>query len=704
MTGYAWQPTESLIDKANISRLMRKLGHELSGNPQQALVEARKFVRRTQEDPAWFWDEALKDLGFAWYKPYSKTLDTSQGNAWADWFVGGQTNIALNCIDKWVRQRPFSGDTARISPELAATDPDPLHAARTALIAETEDGSVRRFTFGDVAVSVNRVANALKQLGVKRGDTVACYMPMVAEVVFAMLATQKIGAIFIPIFSGYAPPAVRERLQDAQAKVLFTADGSMRRGQPFSIKEGADTAVAGLECVRHMIVLGRLTRPEFRVPSSESTATPPSAEHGTRSTELKTPMQSPRDHWWHEIVDNQPPECATESMPALAPALMIYTSGTTGKPKGTVHTHAGCLAQMGKELGYNFDVKQGDVFWWFSDIGWMMGPWEIIGCFFHGVCLVVFEGAPNFPNPDRVWDMVERHEVTHLGISPTAVRMLMRAGNEWPDQHAMPSLRMLGSTGEPWDPESYKWFFSHVGKENLPIINISGGTDIVGCFMAPLPIMPLKPCSLQSAGLGMDIDVFNEQGQPVVDEVGYLVCKQPAPSMTRGLWKNREKYLETYWSKFPEVWNHGDWAKVDKDGDWFLFGRADDTLKIAGRRVGPGEIEAALIDHPAVSEAAAIGVPDDLKGTDVMCFVVLHKNRGFAESEELRKQLIQQVVNALGKVDRPKNVLFVDDLPKTRSAKILRRLIQKKYLGEQDMGDLSSVANPEALQGLSRAR
>lgn len=415
-------------------------------------------------------------------------------------------------------------------------------------------------------------------------------------------------------------------------------------------------------------------------------------------------MTPKRDLFWSDIVGKQKPVCATESMPALAPALMIYTSGTTGKPKGTVHTHAGCLAQMSKELGYNFDVKAGDVFWWFSDIGWMMGPWEIIGCFAHGVTLVVFEGAPNFPNPDRVWDMVERHKVTHLGISPTAVRMLIRSGNEWADKHAMPTLRVLGSTGEPWDPESYMWYFEHVGKKRCPVINISGGTDIVGCFLAPLPIMPIKAASLQSPGLGMDIDVFNEDGKPVIDEVGYLVCKQPAPSMTRSLWKNDAKYLETYWSKFPEIWNHGDWAKIDKEGDWFLFGRADDTLKIAGRRVGPGEIEAALIAHEAVSEAAAIGVPDELKGQDVVCFVVLHKTRGYKESEELRKQLIQQVVNALGKVDRPKNVLFVDDLPKTRSAKILRRLIQKRFLGETNLGDLSSVANPDALEAVAKAR
>jgi acetyl-CoA synthetase len=478
---------------------------------------------------------------------------------------------------------------------------------------------------------------------------------------------------------------LRERLEDAGVKVLFTADGSMRRGEAFGLKDQADAAIEGLKKLKRVIVLQRLAGKQFNSKSK-----------------TKCPMKKGRDFFWDELVDRQESECATVPMPSMAPALMLYTSGTTGKPKGTVHTHAGCLAQMGKELEYNFDVKDGDRFWWFSDIGWMMGPWEIIGCFTHGITLIIFEGAPNYPEPDRLWRGIEKHKATHLGISPTAIRMLMRAGDEWVDKYELASLRVLGSTGEPWDPESYMWYFNKVGKGRLPIINISGGTDIVGCFMAPLPIMPIKPCTLQSPGLGMDIDVFNEEGHSVVNEVGYLVCKKPAPSMTRGLWKNEEKYLETYWSKFPNVWNHGDWAKVDPDGDWFLYGRADDTMKIAGRRVGPGEIESALIDHDAVSEAAAIGVPDEIKGTEVVCFVVLHKK--FKPDEKLRKELVQTVVNALGKVDRPKAVLFVDDLPKTRSAKILRRLIQKKYLGETNMGDLSRVANPEALDCIARAK
>lgn len=657
MSEYVWQPSPQQIMHANVSRLMRKMGFKVSPlDPEATIATARQFIRHTQTDVEGFWQAAVDDLRLSWTTPFSKVLDASAGPEHADWFVGGETNIALNCIDRHL---------------------DGALAGKRALIAETEDGEVRRYTYAEVAAEVAQVANALRAVGVQKGDRVAGYMPMVAEVVFAMLATQKIGAVFVPIFSGYAPAAVRERLEDAGVKVVFTADGSMRRGKGIELKSQLDQAIDGLSCVEHVIVYERIGR------------------------QLSCPMVAGRDHRWDELVGSQPLTAETTPMPSMAPALMLFTSGTTGKPKGTIHTHAGCLAQMGKEIAYNFDLRSSDVFWWLSDIGWMMGPWEIIGCFQHAGTVVVFEGAPDYPEPDRVWDAVERHGVTTLGISPTAVRMLMRAGDEWVKRHPMDSLRMLGSTGEPWDPESYGWYAKRVGRGRCPVINISGGTDIVGCFLAPLPIMPLKAATLQSPGLGMDIDVFDEDGKSLTGEVGYLVCKQPAPSMTRGLWNNEAKYLETYWSKFPGVWNHGDWARVDEDGFWYILGRADDTMKIAGRRVGPGEIEAALIEHEAVSEAAAIGVPDELKGTDVVCFVVLHP--GVTADEALRAALVNAVVAALGKVDRPRAVRFVDDLPKTRSAKILRRLVQRCYLGETDLGDLSSVANPEALEAIARS-
>ncbi|MDH5673298.1 MAG: AMP-binding protein [Myxococcales bacterium] len=659
-----WRPDARRIADAHITRLMARAGAVVDPQDGAAVAAAaRDFVARSQRDIEWFWELALEDMDMFWQRPYERLLDVSKGHAWAQWFIGGQTNIAAACVDR------HTGGPRR---------------HKTALIAETEDGRVRRFNYAELAAEVGALAAALRERGVGVGDRVACYMPMVAEVVFAMLATQKLGAIFIPIFSGYAAPAVRERLEEAGVKLLFTADASSRRGAPVALKEQADRALDGLSCVQHVLVVERGA-------FADCGPTPPTC-----------PMRAGRDTFYRAAVEAAGPAPETVVMDALAPALMLFTSGTTGKPKGTVHTHAGCLAQMGKEILYNFDLHDDDVFWWFSDIGWMMGPWEIIGCFMHGGSIVIFEGAPDFPEPDRVFDSVERHGVTTLGISPTAVRMLMRAGDRWAEAHPMASLRTLGSTGEPWDPESYHWYFEQVGKGRCPIINISGGTDIVGCFLAPLPIMALKPASLQSAGLGMAVDVFDDSGRSVVDEVGYLVCKKPAPSMTRSLWNNDAKYLETYWSKFPEVWNHGDWARIDADGDWYLYGRADDTMKIAGRRVGPGEIEAALIEHEAVSEAAAVGVPDELKGTEVVCFVVLHP--GHEESDDLRAALKSAVVEALGKVDRPREVLFVDDLPKTRSAKILRRLIQRRYLGAEELGDLSSVQNPEALEAIAHAR
>ena len=652
-----WSPTAPFIEAANVTRLMRRLGYEVdAGDPAAVTRLARDFVEHTCRDIEWFWRAALEDMNMHWDTPYRQLLDTSRGNPHADWFVGGSTNIVSNCVDRHAH--------------------GPL-AQKTALIAESEDGQVQRWSYAELDRAVCALANGLATLGVKPGDHIASYMPMVGEVVLAMLATQKLGAVFIPIFSGYAPKAVRERLAEAEVSVVFTADSAWRRGKSFPLKSELDPAVSDLACVRHVVVL-------------------------QRHAGVSCSMQPGRDVYWADLLAGQPEARATLSVPALTPSLMLFTSGTTGKPKGTVHTHAGCLATMGKELLYNFDLKPDDVFFWFSDIGWMMGAWEIIGCFMHGGSLLVTEGAPDYPTPDRVWQLIERHQVTTFGISPTAIRLLIRAGDEHVAKHPLESLRILGSTGEPWDPESYSWFFEHVGKRRCPIINISGGTDIAGCFLAPLPILPLRAASLQSKGLGMDVDVFDDAGQSLHGEVGYLVCKQPAPSMTRSLFRAEAKYLETYWSKFPGVWNHGDWALVDAEGDWYILGRADDTLKIAGRRVGPGEIEAALIEHPAVSEAAAVGVPDTLKGTDVVCFVVLHK--AATESDALRQELVQCVVHALGKVDRPKAIYFVDDLPKTRSAKILRRLIQRRFLGETELGDLSGIGNPDALEAIARAR
>ena len=636
MTDFVWTPPPETVARANVTRFMKAHG----------IATREELHRRSVADVAWFWDAALKDLDVAWLAPYRQVLDQSKGIEWASWFVGGKINIVHNCIDRHV-------------------------GPKTALIWEGDDGATRTVTYAELDAMISRVARWLRAQGIKPGDAVGIYMPMVPEIVAVFFACLKVGAVAVPVFSAFAAPALAVRLADAEAKVLFTADGVSRRGKKAPLKPEADAAVAQVPSIRHVVVFDRLG--------------------------IDVPMTPGRDIRWRDI---EPGASPTEPLDAEASSMILYTSGTTGKPKGTVHTHAGALAQMVKELGYAFDVKRDDVFFWVTDIGWMMGPWEMIGVTHFGATVVLFEGAPNYPNPDRLWEIVERHKVTHLGISPTAIRLLKTTGPEWVAKHDLTSLRILGSTGEPWDPDSYMWYFEHVGKKRCPVINISGGTEIVGCLLSPLPIMPLKPCSLGGPGLGMDVDVFDDDGKPIRGGIGHLVCKQPAPSMTKGFLKDPQRYLDTYFSKWPGVWYHGDWAKVDEDGHWFLFGRSDDTIKVAGKRTGPAEIEAALIEHPAVAEAAAIGVPHEIKGEAVVCFVVLRP--GKAPSEPLRSELSDQVVKHLGKTLKPEAVKFVKLLPKTRSAKIVRGAIRKKFLG-QPVGDLASIENPSALDEISHA-
>lgn len=639
MNDVIWTPSADAVARANVTRFMTR--HGISGYDD--------LIRRCAADTSWFWDAALQDLGVIWDRPYTRVQDSSRGFPWTRWFVDGRLNIARNCIDR---------------------DRGPAPA----IVWESDDGRNTTWDAATLRRTVCRIANALRELGVGRGDSVGIYMPMVPEIVAVFFACLKIGAVAVPVFSAFGAPALAARLQDSQVRVLFTADGVSRRGKRSPLKPEADLAVAECPSVRKVVVFRRLG--------------------------IDVPM-GPRDVSWNDLVDRQPDEAATESMEAEDTALVLYTSGTTGRPKGTVHTHAGALAQCAKELGYAFDVNQGDVFFWVTDIGWMMGPWEMIGAAFFGATLVLFEGAPNHPNPDRLWEIVERHRVTHLGISPTAIRLLKTSPLDWVRKHRLDSLRILGSTGEPWDPDSYLWYFEQVGGKRCPVINISGGTEILGCHLSPLPITALKPCTLRGPGLGMDVDVFDDDGKPIRGGIGHLVCKKPAPSMTKGFLGDPERYLETYFSKFgPEVWYHGDWAKVDEDGFWFLYGRSDDTIKVAGKRVGPAEVEAALIAHPSVAEAAAVGVPHDLKGEAVVCFVVLRP--GQAVSEPLREELREQVVKHLGKTLKPELLKFVKALPKTRSAKIVRGAIRKRWLN-QPLGDVASVENPDSIDEISRA-
>jgi|SRR5579872_2364475 len=633
---WIWEPSREWIERTNVWSFMQKLG----------FTDREAFLHYSTENLEEFWDRLVRETGIEWFQPYDRVLDASRGVEWCQWFTGGKLNIAWNCLDR---------HTARDNP---------------ACICEGEDGAVRTLTFAALSAEVNRLANGLASLGLTKGDRVAVVMPMVPEVVVILYACFKLGLIVVPIFAGFGATAIATRLENSGARVVFTADHAERRGKLLPLKEKLDEALQKATAVEKVIVWSCKNR--------------------------DVPWHDGRDIWWDDLLRNQSTVRETLALDSEDPAFILYTSGTTGKPKGTIHTHAGCLAQMPKEIYLGFDHKPGDRFWWLSDIGWMMGPWTIIGNHHFGGTIFLYDGAPDHPAPDRLWRMIERHGITTFGISPTAVRLLMRAG---PPVQQMPSLRLLGSTGEPWDDTSYLWFFEHVGHSRCPIINISGGTEIVGSFLFPLPIQPLKPCSLGGPAPGIATEVVDESGRPVRGVKGYLVCTRPAPSMTRGIWGDPARYLETYWSRWPGWWYHGDWASVDSDGCWFVHGRADESMNVAGRKVGPAEIEDALIEHPAVSEAAVIGVPDDLKGETIVAFVV--PKPGAVAADQLAVTLSAHLVHALGPTFKPKAVIAVTELPKTQSGKIVRRLLRQKYLGEA-VGDVSTVENPQALDAWVR--
>ncbi len=639
-----WRPTPELIAQSNIKAFMDRRG----------LANFDELMRWSTEDVGRFWEAVLADLDIRFDRPYERILDTSRGIAWAQWCVGGKLNIVTNCLDKWLGTPTQN---------------------RAAVRWEGEEGQTRTLTYLDLYYEVNRMANALRSLGLKKGDAIGLYMPMIPEIVIALLAIVKIGGIVLPLFSGYAAPAIATRLIDAEAKALFTADGVYRRGQVVPMKDIADEAVAQSPSVQHVITVKRVGREAL-------------------------PWQAGRDHWWHDLMEGQPRQAPSEPTDAEDPLMIIYTSGTTGKPKGAVHTHCGFPIKSAQDIWFGLDLKPSDTLYWVTDMGWMMGPWEVFGTTLLGATMLLYDGAPDYPDPDRLWALVERHAVTVLGISPTLVRALMRYGDEFVKRHDLSSLRLLGSTGEPWNPDPWLWFFHTVGGGRLPIINYSGGTEISGGIVMGNVLTPLKPTAFSGPVPGMAADVVDDEGRSLRGQVGELVVRQPWIGMTRGFWKDPDRYIQTYWSRFPNVWVHGDWAAVDEDGLWYILGRSDDTIKVAGKRLGPAEVESILVGHPAVNEAAAIGVPDPLKGQEVVCFCVLKP--GYAPDEGLREALKERVAQHLGKPLKPREVRFVRDLPKTRNAKVMRRVIRAAYLG-QDPGDLSSLENPAAVEEIKRA-
>ena len=661
-----WRPTQEVVGRAHLTAFMA----------QHRIQDYAELMRRSTTDVAWFTDAVLKYLDIQFYKPYSQVVDLSGGIQFPKWCLDGQMNIVHNLLDKYVQPQ------SSLMPADKTNSTNQMNlASRPALSWEGEQGETRSLSYRDLYEQTNQAANALRSLGLGKGDAIGLFMPMTPEIVIALLAIAKIGGIILPLFSGYGAGAIISRLGDANAKAIFTADGSFRHGKCVDMKSIADEAAAQLPTLNHMIVLRR---------SGQNVL-----------------MKPGRDHWWHELVDSQPKQAETENTSAEDMLMLIYTSGTTGKPKGAVHTHCGFPVKAAQDMAFGTDVHAQDVFYWMTDMGWMMGPWLVFGTLALGACMFLYDGAPDFPGPDRLWALVERHKITQLGVSPTLIRTLIPHGEQIFQRYNLSSLKCFASTGEPWNPDPWLWLFHKVGGGTRPIINYSGGTEISGGIVMGNPLLPLKPCAFSAACPGMAADVVDENGQSIRNQVGELVIRAPWIGMTRGFWKDSQRYLEAYWSKWENVWVHGDFAAIDTDGLWYILGRSDDTLKIAGKRLGPAEVESVLVHHPEVIESAAIGVPDEIKGMALVVFCVLKTLPGTDEelthrNEQIRRELKQMIIAEMGKTLAPKAVLFVNDLPKTRNAKVMRRMIRAAYLGLEP-GDTSSLVNPTAVEEIKLA-
>jgi acetyl-CoA synthetase len=635
----AWRPRADAWERTRVGRF----GSE-HGIDDLATLRARSI-----EDPAWFWDAVVAHLGIPFATPYTEVLDISEGIPWATWFTGGRTNLADACCDRWAESRPDA----------------------EAIAWEGEEGTYRSWSYSRLRAEADGLARLLEHRGVTQGDTVGIYLPMVPETIAAVLAVAKLGAVFVPVFSGYGAEAVRVRMEDAEAKVLITADAFPRRGR--TVPMLATALDAAPPSVTTVIVVDRL---------------------GTEVAHDERVLP------WPRRATAPFPTAAVDSEHTL---FLAYTSGTTGQPKGVVHVHGGWTVKVAEEGAFQTDIGPLDRVFWLTDLGWIMGPWLLTAGLANGATIVLYDGAPDHPGPDRLWSLLASTRATHCGVSPTLVRALMAHGDAGPANHDLSHLRILASTGEPWNEDPWRWFFEHIGGGRCPVINISGGTEVGACFLSPHPVEPISPMSLGGPSLGMAVDVFDDDGHPLRGAVGELVCTKPWPGMTRGLRNDPERYLATYWSRWPDVWVHGDWAsiqEVDGHAEWFLHGRSDDTIKVAGKRLGPAEVESALVSHPSVVEAAAVGLPDELKGEQLWAYAVLADD--VEPSESLREELVALVADQLGKSFRPAGIRFTRALPKTRSAKIVRRAVRAVAAGA-DPGDLSSIEDPTALDAIREA-
>jgi len=660
----AWTPTPEVIERSRLMQFMRQIGVE-------TWDELYEFSIRDVEK---FTDEVLRFLDIKFDPPYGKLLDTTDGIEYPKWLNGAGLNITTMCLDRW------QTDEMKDQP---------------AVIWEGEEGAPESITFASLYRRVLDCAAGLRGAGIRKGDAIGIHMPMMVETVVALLAIGRVGAIAVPVFSGYGVEAITSRLNAVGAKMLLTCDGFPRRGKIFDSLTVAEQAVKLCPTVERSVYVERINDIKRRQPENF--------------------------YPWHILVNDvwtnwdTEEEFAVEPTSAEDPLIILYTSGTTGKPKGIAHTHASFPVKAAQDMAFGTDVGRGTRICWYTDIGWMMGPWLIYGALINGATICIYDGAPDHPTPDRMWEFCAKHKVEVLGISPTLIRALSNCGDDLPEKHDLSSLRAFASTGEPWNPAPWWWLFEKVGNGKLPIINYSGGTEIAGGILMGNPLLAIKPCSFPAPCPGMDVDILDEEGNPVESgKVGELVINQPWIGMARGFWQEKERYLETYWRRFKNIWVHGDWAMRDTDGHWFILGRSDDTLKVAGKRVGPAEVESLLVAHPLVTEAAVIGVPDETKGTAMVAFVVVNdecrmvnektaalENLPFSiQHSPLQQELKTLVARDMGKPLAPSTIHFVAALPKTRNAKVMRRVIRAAYLGE-DAGDLSALEDPTAVRQIA---
>jgi acetyl-CoA synthetase len=624
-----YHPPKELVENSNIKKFMDIFG----------IKTLDELLEKSQKNIEWWWNEAAKEL--EWFSPYEKVLEWNP--PFAKWFVGGKINIVHNALDRHIKT---------------------YRKNKVAYIFEGEPGEVEYWSYYKLYKEVNKLANALKKLGVKRGDRVTIYLPMIPQLPVAMLACAKIGAIHSVVFSGFSAQALKDRIQDAEAKILITADGGFRRGKIIPLKQNADEALKECPTIEKVIVYKR--------------------------TGETVPMKEGRDLWWHELTEKESDYCETEIMDSEDILYILYTSGTTGKPKGVVHVHGGYAVGTYTTLKYVFDIKDEDIWWCAADIGWVTGHSYIVYApLMLGATSILYEGAPDYPDPGRWWKIIEREGVTILYTSPTAIRMHMRYGEQWANKYNLSTLRLLGSVGEPINPEAWRWYYKNIGKERCPIMDTWWQTETGSFVVSPLPITPLKPGSATQPLPGFNADVYTSDGKKAKpNENGLAVITSPWPSMLRTLYKDPERYKQVYWSRFPNVYLTGDSCSIDEDGYFWFKGRADEVLNVAGHRLGTAEIESALVAHPAVAEAAVIGIPDEIKGDVPKAYVVLKV--GYQPSEELKKELKEWVAKEIGPIARPEDIEFRDKLPKTRSGKIMRRLLKAEALG-LPLGDISTL-------------